>query len=109
MANRHRGEVEITIAGRKHAVAMTLDFLGRVADALGAETMRDVEARIPQFRPADMRPVLDALLRGNGIEASPEALGQVTLQEYAAVMTGLWNVRPAEDDELREDPPKAAA
>ncbi len=98
MANKHRGEVDVIIGGKTHAIAFTLDALGRVAGVLGCETMVDVEARLQTFRVADFAPVMIAMLEGNGHQVDAADIGRMNPRAYVDAMIALWAARPAVEE-----------
>ena len=114
MANSFRGEVRIEIAGKGYDVAMTLDALGRIATALGAETLEQVEERLQAFRIADFRPVLEGLLTGNGHDVPADDLGSVHYATFLAFLREVYTKRPGAPQtdakpEGKASPPKRAA
>jgi len=112
MANKHRGEVDITIAGRTYTLAMTLDAMGRIAEQLGVETIDEIERRIIQLKIADAAPLLRALLDAAGHDVPDKDLKRVGHRTYIACMQALWNAKPGDADGEApgtSDPQKRAA
>lgn len=110
MANSHRGEVDVTIAGKTYPVAMTLDALARVAAELNVKTMGELEERVLAFDLANMKPVLAALLAGSGHQVPDAELGALHWRTYVDTVKAIWNARPGEPakDEPKADPQKRA-
>lgn len=109
MANKHRGEVDITIAGKTYTVAMTLESLSLIADAIGVESLGEIEARMTQFKISDMKPMLAAMLAGNGHQVPEVALARLTFREYMAFMAAIWNAKPANEEDAAASPLKRAS
>ena len=75
MANRARGEVELTAGGRTFRLCLTLGALAEIEDGLGLKDLTELEHRLKKLRAADLAIVAAALMRGGGHEMSPvEAL-----------------------------------
>lgn len=68
MANARRGEVAVTIAGRERRLCVTLGALAEIEDALGAEDLGALAARLAEGRLSarDLVAILAACLRGAG-------------------------------------------
>ena len=113
MANKFRGEVEIDIAGKTYAVAMTLEALALAADALGIETLEEFEARMRALRIGDMRPMLAALLKGNGHDVPEADLATLHYSAYPSFLARVYGARPGNAEAVEAadetDPPKRAA
>ncbi len=109
MANKYRGEVDIEIGGKSYTVAMTIDAFARVAEAVKAVTLADVGQSMLSYMPAQMLPILAAILAGNDIEVDAAALRRVHWQDYRDLMAGLLKVRPAGEDDATADPPTRAS
>ncbi|TVQ55950.1 MAG: gene transfer agent family protein [Rhodobacteraceae bacterium] len=76
MANRHAGEVSVTLDGAPRRLRLTLGALAELEEALGAEGLVDFAARIERggLTTRDVIAVLQAGLRGAGDAAGAEAL-----------------------------------
>ena len=108
MANKHRGEVDITIAGKTYTVAMTLEALAQAAEALGVETLADDEDRIKALRIPDMKPLLAALVAGNGHQVPAADIGAMGYKAYMAAIIAIWNARPDVDEKGEAEAPAAS-
>lgn len=109
MANKHRGEVDITIAGKTYPVAMTLEALALIADAIKVESLGEIDARMTAFKISDMKPMLAAMLAGNGHEVAEKALDRLSFREYVAFMAAIWNAGRAKEDDAEASPLKRAS
>ena len=111
MANKHRGEVDIEIADKTYAVAMTLGAMAEIASALGIETMEEMQARVPEMRMPDLVPVLRAVLKGNGHDVPDADLMAINWRTYVEFILALWNARPgsAEPDKAAKPVPQKRA
>lgn len=118
MTNTYRGEVALEIAGKSYDVALTIETLALGAGALGVETLEEFEARVRSLRIADMRPLLEAFLKGNGHEVAPADIARLHFSAYAPFIARVYSARPgiepqgtakAEAATSEADPPKAAA
>jgi hypothetical protein len=98
MANKQRGEVDLLIGGKAHPVALNMDAIGRIAEALGVDTIEDLEKRITALKISDVQPVLAALCAANGITLSAADLKQMHFKTYISTMMQLWNAKPESDD-----------
>jgi|GEM_PF-111102 len=75
MANRARGETELTAGGKAYRLRLTLGALAEIEDGLSLNDLSEIETRLKHLRAADLAIVLAALLRGGGHDMSPvEAL-----------------------------------
>ncbi len=70
MANRWRGEVDLEIDGRRHVLRLTLGALAELEERLGADSLVGLVERFEagRFRAADLIALLQAGLRGGGLE-----------------------------------------
>lgn len=75
-ANRHRGEVEAVIGGRRRILCLTLGALAELETAFAVETLSDLAARFSagRMKTADLVRILGAGLRGGGNLISDEDL-----------------------------------
>lgn len=89
MANKARGEVDITLAGKTYPCALSLGALAEIADALGVETFQDIMEAMGEFTPKRGLAFLTGLLRGNGHEVDAQAIRDVTIDDLQAWMTAL--------------------
>ncbi len=104
MANKHRGEVEVEIDGKVYPIAMSLDALARVSDALGVDALDSLERRLASLKITDFVPVFKALIEGNGHAIDEDVLRRQHWQRYVGIIKGVWAASPGADDE----PGKAA-
>ncbi len=109
MANKHRGEVDISIAGKTYAVSLTLDAMAHIAGNLGVETLGELEGRVVGLKLADFKPILKGLLVGNGFSVPDRDLNAMHFREYTETIMAVWNAKPvADDDEADASPRKRA-
>lgn len=108
MANKHRGEVDITIAGKRYTVAMTLDALAMSAAALNVDTLAEFEDRMKALRIPDMKPLLSALVAANGHQVPEADIGAMGYKTYMAAIIAIWNARPDADEKGEADGPAAS-
>lgn len=82
MANRHRGEVEITLDGRRRTLRLTLGALAELETGLGAGDVAALAERLGSGRltARDMTAVLGAGLRGAGEAIEDEEVAAATLE-----------------------------
>lgn len=64
--NAVRGEVALTLGGRRYRLCLTLGALAQIESALGAEDLAALSRRLTAPRAGDLLAVLEALLRGGG-------------------------------------------
>lgn len=86
MANRHRGEIEAELGGRKRKLCLTLGALAELESALGAEDLMALAERFERGRISarDAIRVLGAGLRGAGETISDDEVAQLASREGAA-------------------------
>jgi hypothetical protein len=72
MANRHRGEIAVSLAGVEYTLCLTLGALAELEDAYGGEDLIAIAERFEQGRikASDAIKVIGAGLRGGGHELS---------------------------------------
>lgn len=99
MANTYRGEVDVILAGKTYAVALTLSAIARIAGEWKVETLDQFEGRLRELRIADMAPFTRALLDANGHTVPGRDIETIGARQYTATVTALWNARPMLDDE----------
>jgi Phage tail tube protein, GTA-gp10 len=75
MANRARGEAELSAGERVFRLRLTLGALAEIEDGLSLSDFSEVEARLKKLRANDLAIVAAALIRGGGTDITPlEAL-----------------------------------
>ena len=86
MANRHRGEIDATLGGRKYVLCLTLGALAELEDEFGAEDMLALAERFSSGRISskDAIRIIGAGLRGAGCEISNEELARMPAEGGAA-------------------------
>lgn len=77
MANRHRGEIEAELDGKRYRLCLTLGALAELEDAFGEDDMLAVAERFEAGRitARDTIRILGAGLRGAGYDIADEAVG----------------------------------
>ncbi len=105
MANKFRGEVSIEVGGQTYPIALTLDAIGRLADAYGVTTIQEVEARMLQFRAADAVPTVEALLAAGGHTVDRADIGRLDPMEFGKAVAALF-VRTAPGEGADAGPQK---
>ncbi|MFN8828650.1 MAG: GTA-gp10 family protein [Labrys sp. (in: a-proteobacteria)] len=80
MANRHRGDVAVRLAGRDWTLRLTLGALAEIEAGLDATSLVDLGARFAQgLRARDLIVIFAAAARGGGAEVDDrEVAGMVT-------------------------------
>jgi hypothetical protein len=71
MANRVRGEAELSVGGKTYRLLLTLGALAEIEDGLGLDDLTEVAGRLKKVRAADLAIVAAALMRGGGHDVSP--------------------------------------
>ena len=81
MANPHRGEVAVTLDGRRHVARLTLGALAALEADLGADSLLGVIERFEsgRFASRDVMAVLVAGLRGGGWQGDAAELMTVEI------------------------------
>lgn len=76
MANRHRGEIEAELDGKRYRLCLTLGALAELEDAFGEDDMLGVAERFEAGRitARDTIRILGAGLRGAGYELDDHAV-----------------------------------
>jgi hypothetical protein len=95
MANRRRGEVEATIAGRRYTICLTLGSLAELEHAFGVADLSALSERFGEgrLRAEDLVKLLGAGLRGGGTPISDEEVRALplagSLDEIGAALVDL--------------------
>jgi hypothetical protein len=95
MANRRRGEVEATIAGRRYTLCLTLGSLAELEHAFGVADLSALSERFREGRlgAEDLVKLLGAGLRGGGTPISDEEVRALplagSLDEIGAALADL--------------------
>lgn len=86
MANRHRGEVDVVLSGRRYTMCLTLGALAEQEDAFRCGDMTALMERFSTGRLSarDAVRVLGAGLRGGGSDVADEAVARMTADGGAA-------------------------
>lgn len=71
MANKQRGDVELSAGGRAYTMRLTLGALAEIEDGLGLHDLSEIETRLKNLRASDLAIVAASLLRGGGHDVSP--------------------------------------
>jgi hypothetical protein len=86
MANRHRGEIEAELGGKRYTLVLTLGALAELESAFGADDLVALAERFEKGRMSarDAIRILGAGLRGAGNEVSDEEAAQLAAEGGAA-------------------------
>jgi hypothetical protein len=86
MANRHRGEIEAELGGKRWTLVLTLGALAELEAAFGAEDLVALAGRFEKGRLSarEAIKVLGAGLRGAGAEISDEDVARLAAAGGAA-------------------------
>ena len=108
MANRHRGEIEAEIGGRRQALCLTLGALAELEHAFGAHDLVDLTRRFEEGRLSarDLIAIIGCGLRGAGAPLSNEEVASLSVPDglhgfvriAAELLTATFGAR-AEGDE----------
>ena len=81
MANRHRGEIEADIGGKKRRLVLTLGALAELEDAFGADDLVALTERFGtgRLKARDLTRIIAAGLRGAGEPVTDEQVGAMTI------------------------------
>ena len=94
MANRRRGEIAATVAGRSYTLCLTMGSLAELEDAFGVDDLSELGRRFGSGRLSsrDLIRILGAGLRGAGEAIGDDAVRDwpgSALPEIAAAVTEL--------------------
>lgn len=86
MVNRHRGEVEAELGGRRYTLCLTLGALAEIEHAYGGEDLLAIAERFEQGRikATDAIRVIGAGLRGAGQEITDATVANMQVDGGAA-------------------------
>lgn len=86
MANRHRGETEAELGGRRYTMCLTLGALAEIEHAYGGEDLLAIAERFEQgrIRATDAIRVIGAGLRGAGNVVTDEDVAAMQVDGGAA-------------------------
>ncbi len=86
MANRHRGEIEAELGGRRYTLCLTLGALAEIEHAYGGEDLLAIAERFEQgrIRATDAIRVIGAGLRGAGNAVTDEDVAAMQVDGGAA-------------------------
>lgn len=94
MANRARGFVPLQLGDETIDICLGLGALAEIEDAFGVDSFEQAPLFSGQALSAkSLRKFLEALLRGNGVEATPAraaALGRLQPNDVLALMESLF-------------------
>lgn len=117
MANKHRGEVEAVLDGRRYTLCLTLGALAELEAAFGDADMIALAERFEsgRLRASDCVRIIGAGLRGAGHDISDEAVSRLKadggiagfVEIVARLLGATFGGPPARDDAvaLREGRP----
>ena len=85
MANRHRGEVDAVLDGRRYALCLTLGALAELESALGAGDLVGLAERFStgRLKATDAVRVIGAALRGAGHDIDDAAVARMKVEKGA--------------------------
>ena len=95
MANHHRGDVDLALAGETLTLRLTLGALAEIEAAFGASDLAALGARLSQGRisAADLIRLLAAAARGGGHRLSDaDFAGRVSAADIPACIAALGEV-----------------
>lgn len=86
MANRHRGEIEAELGGRRFTLCLTLGALAELESAFGATDLSALATRFAEgrFAARDVLTVITAGLRGAGHDLTEEEVSRLATPGGAA-------------------------
>jgi len=86
MVNRHRGEIEAELGGRRYTLCLTLGALAEIEHAYGGEDLLAIAERFEQGRikATDAIRVIGAGLRGAGQEITDATVANMQVDGGAA-------------------------
>ena len=86
MTNRHRGEVDVVLSGRRYTMCLTLGALAELEDAFACGDLTALSERFGTGRLSakDAVKVLGAGLRGGGNEVADDEVAQMPADGGAA-------------------------
>lgn len=86
MANRHRGEIEAELGGKRYTLVLTLGALAELESAFGAGDLVALATRFEQGRISarDAIKILGAGLRGAGTEIADDEVARLAAPGGAA-------------------------
>ncbi len=81
MVNRHRGEIEATLADKTYTLCLTLGALAELEHAYGGEDLLSLAERFEQGRikASDAINIIGAGLRGAGTDMSNEEVARMSI------------------------------
>ena len=92
--NGARGEVEAVLAGERVRLCLTLGALAEIETGLGAEGFAGLAERMRRLSAGDLAGVLEALIRGGGLDdvaarrlaraAEPKAAAEAVARAFEA-------------------------
>ncbi|MGL4494870.1 MAG: gene transfer agent family protein [Beijerinckiaceae bacterium] len=96
MANARRGEIDVSIAGQRLRLCLTLGALAEIETALGAAGLQALGQRLTQgdLAARDLIAIIGAAARGGGETVSETDIAQWTcadaIEDMAAAVTRLF-------------------
>ena len=115
MPNRHRGEIEAELGGRRYTLCLTLGALAELEAAFGAEDLVALAERFERGRISarDAIRVLGAGLRGAGAEISDAEVARLAapggatgyVKSVAELLAATFGAPP--EDNANPPPPRA--
>jgi len=108
MANRHRGEVDLALDGKTHALRLTLQALAEMEAAFAVEDLASLAERLSRGRlsAADLIRILGPALRGGGLAKSDaEIAAMLPAAALPQLIAAATAVLEATFGEAEENPP----
>lgn len=108
MPNPRRGEVGLTLAGKRYTLALTLGALAELEQAFDAQNLVELGERFAAGRLAsrDLIRLLAAGLRGGGHDLSDEEVAALPIDGIEGVVDGVAAMLAAAFGDASENPPE---
>lgn len=89
MARLARGEVNIKIGGKSHAVAMGLGALAEIQDELGIDDFQELGEKLSSPSPKMLMGFMRAILKGNDVPFEESELKKLDLSDVMSCLNKL--------------------
>ncbi len=118
MANRHRGEIEAELGGRKFILCLTLGALAELEHAFGAGDLVGLARRFEEGRLSarDLIAIIGCGLRGGGAALTDDEVGNLSIPDglhgyvrvAASLLAATFGAGPEGDDAAFPPEPRDA-